>query len=344
MASDIGKPLTGLRKAAILMAVLGSRRAGEMISRCALDQPELERLAVEMARLSEVDQPTREAVAREFTQLVGSPGSSTGGPRFAEEVLTQVVGQAAASDMVRRAGRRRGARPFASFADLSAKQLLDILRDESPQATAVVLRYLPRKQAGEVLSGLPEETRPEVVMGLLKGGEPCPEALQRMEGALAQRAASLGGWEAAERAETTGGPRTLVEVLNQADIAVETSVLESLAQRDPELAAQVRESMFIFEDLPRLDPRAIQTVLREVEPADLAMAMKGASEAIKKIVSENLSENAAAGLREDLESLGPVRKRDVHAGQQKVVMVVRARLSEGKISLRQEEEAEEMIA
>ncbi len=132
-----------------------------------------------------------------------------------------------------------------------------------------------------------------------------------------------------------------METLNYADLSVETAVLEALAKRDPELGEQVRESMFIFEDLPRLDPRTLQMLLRQVEASDLALALKGASDEIKKVIFENLSENAAAGLKDDFESLGPVRRRDVYEAQQNVVMRVRELADEGKISIRQEEEEEE---
>jgi flagellar motor switch protein FliG len=344
VTTDASKPMSGVRKAAVLLLMLGSKRAAEMISLCDLQSPEVERLAMEMASLREVDEQTRQAVAREFSQQVSRASAVGGGPRFAEEVLVHLLGQEAAADVIRRAARPRSRRPFASLVSLAARQLSDVLREEHPQVTAVVLRYLPRKQAGEVLSALPDDLRIEVVMRLVKGGEPCPETLQRMELALADKATAVAGWEAGEQAHSTAGPRALVEILNQADIAVENAVLESLAQRDPELGEQVRESMFIFDDLPRLDPRALQMVLREVDALDLAMALKGAAEPIRKVIFENLSENAAAGLREDLQSLGPVRRRDVYAAQQKIVMAVRARVSEGKISIRQEREEEEMVA
>ncbi len=348
MAGESGEELTGLRKAAVLAVMLGPEKAAEAISHSKLGQPEIERLAGEVARLEGVDEATQQAVAEEFRQLAAAGESQPQGVAAAEELLRRALGPEKAAEVMPWVRPRRSGRPFASLAQLEPRRLLDALREEQPLATAVVLRHLPRRVAGEVLSGLPEEVRMDVVMHVAKGGEPFGEGLRQMESALGRKAAALGaggtGEEETEEA-ATAGPRALVEILNQADLSVENAVLEALVERDPELGEQVRESMFVFADLPRLDTRAVQMAVREVEASDLALALKGASEEIKNLVFENLSENAAAGLKEDLESLGRVRRRDVYSAQEKVVVAVRTLADEGKINIRQEteEEEEEMV-
>lgn len=335
--------LVGLRKAAVLMVLLGPGRAAEVLARCHLDSADLERLAFEIARLGEVSAETRRAVAEEFSRLLAASAAGVGGAAFAQELLARMFGHQEAARLVSGLAGRRTQRPFAELAELSAVQLVELLRGEAPQVVAVVLRYLPRPRAAEVLAGLAPEARTEVVLRLLRGGEPSQEVVSLMGRALRQRAASLAHWEAAGEVSGAGGPRALVEILTHTDLAVGNAVLESLAVTDPELGEQVRESMFVFEDLPRLDPRSLQEVLREVEAADLALALKGAPEVVRQAVFENLSENAAAGLREDLDSLGPVRRRDVYAAQQKLVDLVRERMREGSITLRQEDAAEELV-
>ncbi len=341
--AETSKDLSGLRKAAVLAVVLGPEKAAEAIARCELEEPEVERLAAEVARMKGVDEGLRRTVVQEFAKL-SAGGEAVEGLEAAHDLLRHTLGSKKADQVMSRVRQKRSARPFSSLAHLDATQLLEVLRDEGPQVLAVVLGHLPRKKAGQVLSGLPEEARIEVVMRLAKGGEPFAEALRKTEEVLVGRASGLGTDQKSDEemeGATTSGPRAVVETLNHADLSVETAVLEALVERDPELGEQVRESMFIFEDLPRLDPRTLQMVLRQVEASDLSLAMKGASDEIKKVVFENLSENAAAGLKEDLESLGPTRRRDVYEAQQKVVMRVRELADEGKISIRQEEEEEE---
>jgi len=341
--AETSKDLSGLRKAAVLAVVLGPEKAAEAIARCELEEPEVERLAAEVARMKGVDEGLRRSVVQEFAKL-SAGGEAVEGLEAAHDLLRHTLGSKKADQVMSRVRQKRSARPFSSLAHLDATQLLEVLRDEGPQVLAVVLGHLPRKKAGQVLSGLPEEARIEVVMRLAKGGEPFAEALRKTEEVLASKASALGTDQRLDeemKGATTSGPRALVETLNYADLSVETAVLEALAERDPELGEQVRESMFIFEDLPRLDPRTLQMVLREVEASDLSLAMKGASDEIKKVVFENLSENAAGGLKEDLESLGPTPRRDVYEAQQKVVMRVRELADEGKISIRQEEKEEE---
>ncbi len=347
MAAETARELSGLRKAAVLAVMLGPEKAAEAIARGELQEYEVERLAAEVARLQGVDENTRRTVVQEFGRLAALDGGVRG-IDAAHELLRRALGAKKADQIIAQVKQKRPGRPFASLAQWESPALLEVLRDEPLQIVAVVLGYLPREKAGQVLSGLPEAARTEVVMRMAKGGEPFAEALRQMEAALIRKATAIGGGDrtAGEAvAMSTSGPRAVVETLNHADLSVETAVLKALAEQDPELGEQVRESMFIFEDLPRLDSRTLQMVLRQVEASDLALALKGASTEIAKVVFENLSENAAAGLKEDLESLGPVRRRDVYEAQQKVVMQVRELADEGKINIRQEgKEEEDLIA
>ncbi len=346
MATDTARELSGLRKAAVLAVMLGPEKAAEAIARGELQEYEVERLAAEVARLQGVDEATRRMVVQEFGRLT-STDSGVRGIEAAHELLRHALGAKKADQIIAQVRQKRPGRPFASLTQWDAPVLLEVLRDEPLQIVAVVLGYLPREKAGQVLSGLPEAIRTEVVMRMAKGKEPFAEALRQMEVALVRKATAVGASDRTSEAVTlsASGPRAVVETLNHADLSVETAVLKALAEQDPELGEQVRESMFIFEDLPRLDSRTLQMVLRQVETADLALALKGASNEITKVVFENLSENAAAGLKEDLESLGPVRRREVYEAQQKIVMKVRELADEGKINLRQEgKEEEDLIA
>lgn len=345
MSSGPAEQMSGVRKAAVLAALLGPEKTADLLSRSGVDRERIEAVAAEVAMLSRVDEQARKAVRSEFVRLAKAQGAGLAGRRAAAEILARTLGPEAADEVLRRLNARRPSPPFSSLAGLSPAQIVHALRGEQPRAIAVVLRHLPRALAGAVLSALAGDVRDDVVMCLARGDGPLHDALTEMEKALQRRVIGPTD-EAGSGAELAAapGPRTLVEILSHADLSVENMVLEGLAQRDPELGEKVRESMFIFDDLPRLDPRALQLALREVDAADLALALKGAREEVRQAVFANLSENAAAGLREDLEGLGPVRRRDVYAAQQKIVLAVRALADAGKINIRQQgEEAEEII-
>jgi flagellar motor switch protein FliG len=343
MTAEITEQMTGLKKAAILLVMFGPEKAAEVLSRCNFAAPEMESLASEMARVEKVDEKVRAALSEEIKKMADSSGAKSGGVHFAADVISRIYGPEKAAAMMEKLGPKVTAKPFASLANVGIPQLLEAIREEQPQAIAILLRYLPRQKAGEFLAGLPDEARIEVVMRLVRAKEPHREALTRMEDAIKQKVRNFTGADpqAVESKSGVGGARTLVEILNQADITVENMVLAGLAQKDPELGKQVRDSMFVFEDIPTLDPRQLQVVLREIESKDLGVALKGASEEISNAVFENLSENATAALKEDLEALGRVRKKDVNAARQKILTTIRQMMEEGKISLRQEETAGE---
>ena len=338
--------MTGLRKAAVLLLMLGTKNAADVLARCNLRMTDLERLAGEVAGLREVPPPVRKAVAEEFKGLSNTGFIEARGADFAKELLTLVLGDEQGATILSRFEAREATAPFIALSDMSPKDLVEVVKDEQPQVIAIVLRHLPRKAGAELISGLGEEERTQVVLNFVKGGEPSPDATKVVGQALLRKASSMGGWDGKPKAEeAAGGPRALIEILNSADLEVEKSVLDSLTAIDPELGNEVRESMFVFEDLPRLDSRALQLILREVDPSDLTLSIKGAPEEVRKVIFENLSENTAAGIKEDLETLGPVRRRDVMKAHQNVVNVVRQMADDGKVNIRATtEDTDEMVA
>jgi flagellar motor switch protein FliG len=331
--------LSGPTKAAILAAALGPQKAAAAVASAGLKQTEIERLAGEIAGLDDIEAATRQAVVQEFITAVTNGANARDSWHVAQEFLGQVLGPDRAPEAVKRMRPRRNGKPFAFLSEISAAQLAELLRYEQPQVVAIVLRHAPKKRAGEVLSMLPDELRVESVMRLVKANEPSHETLMRIDAVLRKRLSRFaeGPQQAVEEEKPAeDGARLLVEILNHAKIDVERAVLKSLTDRAPELGEQVRASMFIFEDIPNLEARALQTALREIDTGDLARALKGAGEEIKTAVFENVSTNAAEMLKEELETIGRVRRSDVHEAQQKVVMAVRAMIDEGKIDMRRD--------
>jgi len=196
-----------------------------------------------------------------------------------------------------------------------------------------VLSHLPAEKAAAILGSLPQEQQGEIAARIAMIDSAAPELAEQLEKVLQTRFSSGAGMGRA-----VGGAKALVEILNNADRTTERTVLEALAERKPELADDVRKMMFVFEDLITLDSRTVQRVLREVENDDLRVALKGASDEIKQLVFQNVSERAAQSLKEDLELTGPVRVRDVEAAQQRIVAVVRRLVHAGEVVLKSTDE------
>ncbi|HPP73933.1 MAG TPA: flagellar motor switch protein FliG [Armatimonadota bacterium] len=326
-ARDI-KDLTGLEKASILLVALGTNIAAQVFKH--LTESEIERLSAQIIKLENVDRELMDAVIGEFEQLVtNSMAGAQGGKDFAAQVLEQVVGGEKASELLVKAGSPVYNRPFESLWGIDTSHLARMLSKEHPQVAALVLTYLPSEKAAAVLSEFTEELQTEVAHRICMTTEPDPEALAAIEEALQVKASAF-----TDKPAVTAGPKALVEILNSVTRPTERNVLETLANQDPNVAEEVRSMMFVFEDLPKLEDRTVQVVLREIDQEDLRLALKGADDVLKDLIFKNMSERAAEMLKEDLELITNVRAKDVEAAQQKIVYVVRRLLASGEAMLR----------
>lgn len=323
--------LTGIEKAAVLLIALGRDKSAEVLSQ--LTPEEVHRLSQQMAQIPYVRPEMRDTVLGEVGKLVATSDYSEGGMDYVQQVLEKALGTQKASRIMEGMSRDQRARPLESLAEVNADQLVGALRGEHPQTTALVLCHLPADKAAAVLGSLSAEKQGEVAARIAAIDQAAPEMAEQLEKVLQTRFSS-----GVTTGRSTGGARALVEILNNADRTTERTVLEALAERKPELADDVRKMMFVFEDLTTLDERTVQRVLREVENDDLRIALKGASDEIKQLAFQNMSERAAQSLKEDLELTGPVRVRDVEAAQQRIVAVVRRLVQAGEVILKSAEE------
>jgi flagellar motor switch protein FliG len=310
-------PVSGARKAAVLMAALGSERAANVLQR--LSDEEIESVSMEMARLESVGSETTQSVFTEMAEAgLGDPGAR-GGVEFAREVIERALGPERAGELLGRIAGPAEARPFEFLARVPVERIAALLRGESHQIVALVLANLPGGSAAAVLSKLPDPSQPDIALRIARMGETAPAVIEQLEQALRER---LG--RSAERHYThAGGARALAGILNHADRSLERNVLENLSTEDEELAEEVRGMLFVFEDLVKLEERAVQQVLREVDQKDLVLALRGADDDVKEIVTSNMSERGAAMLKEEMEISQPQRKRDVDEAQSRIVAVVR---------------------
>jgi flagellar motor switch protein FliG len=328
-------PVTGARKAAVLMAGLGSERAASVLQR--LREEEIESLSVEMARLRQVGAETTDSVFSEVAALSGSSSGTAGGIEFAREVIERALGPERAVELLGKIAGPAEARPFEFLRRVPVERIAALLRSESHQMIALVLANLPTSQSAAVLGKLPESMQGDVALRIARMGETTAAVIEQLEHALRQRLNASTDREYA----VAGGTKTLAGILNHADRTLERNVLENLAGTDSELADKVRGMLFVFEDLVKLEERAVQQVLREVDQKDLVLALRGAPEEVKEVVLTNMSERGAAMLKEEMEIQPPQRKSDIDAAQSRIVAVVRRLEEAGTIVIASEEDGEE---
>src|SRR6185295_16248257 len=211
--------------------------------------------------------------------------------------------------------------------------------DEHPQTIALILCHLPPSYGAEIIAGLPSDRQLAVIRRVATMGQTNPEIIQEVERGLESRMSSV----MSQQFEKAGGVPTVAEILNVTDRATERSLLENLAQEDPELVEQIRRLMFVFEDINKFSGKDIQAMLKNVESSQWAMALKGASEPLKEKVLGNMSQRAADLLREEMDYLGPVKLSAVESVQQAIVDIVRRLEDAGEITLSAAEEAEEFV-
>jgi flagellar motor switch protein FliG len=210
-------------------------------------------------------------------------------------------------------------RPFEFLRRIPAEQIVGFLRNEAPQTVALVVASLTSNLAAEVLGYLSDGEQAEISLRIARMGETSPETVRQVENVMREKVAMV----VQQDFTTAGGIKSLAEILNQADRTTERNVLESLSSIDAELCEEVRRLLFVFEDIAKLDDRAIQLILREADQKDLALAMRGVNEEVRTKILANMSERGAQMLSEEMEFQPPQRKRVIEEAQGRIVAIVR---------------------
>lgn len=318
--------LTGPQKAAVLLVHMGRERSAQVLK--ALREAEVEELMAEVARLGDIPSDAVAEVLTEFGHLAQANSYRTqGGLDFAAELLEESLGSARARQVLDRLTASIMDVPFEFLRRADPRQVLSLLQDEHPQTIALVLAHLNSQQAAVVMSGLPDGQQGDVAHRIAVMEQTSPEVVRAVEAVLQRKASSLGGTGDVST-QASGGVQPLVDILSRSDRATEKLILERLEAQDPELAEEVRNRMFVFEDVVNIDDRAIQLVLREIDTKELAVALKGVREDVRSKVLRNMSSRAAEALVEEIDVLGPVRLKTVEEAQTAIVRVIR-RLEEG---------------
>ena len=320
----------GVRKAAILLVMLGEDAASEIYRH--LPPTEIEHISQEIADLKSVDAETALAVLEEFERLVASgEGVTRGGKDYAQKLLVKAFGEEGAKELVRQISltAETSASKLDSLQKADPQQLAKFIEGEHPQTIALILAHLEAKQASTLLMRLPEELRAEAIKRLAQLRQFSPEMAQRVAVVLHKRLEALG--EQSRRAYA--GLRGVADVMNRLDITIAKTILEGIEKEDPKLALSIRNLMFTFEDLLSVPETGIRELLGQMDKKTLATALRGASEELKSYIFKSMSSRAVEMLKEDMEVLGPVKSREMHKAQLEAVAVARKLEAEGKISL-----------
>jgi flagellar motor switch protein FliG len=321
--------LSGAQKSAVLLLSMGPEAAATITQ--SLSPAELENITLEIARLDRVPSEVVDAVIAEWQQMETAVHSvAEGGVDYARRILEQAVGPQKASSILKRIeSQLRESAGFNHLRNADPQQLTNLVQNEHPQTIALLLAHLEPAQAAGVLADLPLELAGTVLYRIARMEKVLPEVLQVLEH-------SFGGDAVVNLARdltAAGGLESVAAVLNLMSGTAEKELLENIGRQEPELSEAIKNLMFVFEDIQKLDDRAVQRLLRDVQTRDLALAMKGASEGLRQRVFSLLPQRAANALREEIDLLGPVRLRDVEHAQSEVVKMVRALEEAGEISI-----------
>ena len=323
--------LTGLRKAAILLVLLGDEAASLVYRN--MNQDELQMLTEEISELDYISPQTGALILQEYYRLsVTEEYLAQGGADYARTLLVKAFGDDGAKQLLEQVESYQAARAtnLDSLQRADPQQLMMFVEGEHPQTIALVLAHLGLKLASEVLLLLPEKTRAEVVRRLAEMHQFSPEMVQKIALVLNKKLKALGE----QNRRAYGGIKAVADMLNRVEPATAKTILEGIEQDDPKLALSIRNFMFTFEDFLSVPESSMRELLSHLDKKTLAMSLKGASEDMRNHVFKTMSSRASQMLKEDMEALGPVRSREVTTTQQEIVQQARKLEADGKITLK----------
>ncbi len=331
--------MSNSQKVAALLVALGPQVASQIMKNIS-EEGEVEHLALEIASLNKITPELLNDILEEFYALFQASGYlASGGVSYARTVLEEAYGSAEADKILERLVATLQTNPFDFFNNADPAQLATSFQNENAQLVALVLAYLKPDRSAAILGGLPTDMQTEVATRIAEMDRTNPEVLREVERILESKFSSV----VTADFSLAGGVESLAEILNRADRSTEKLILDNLENEDPEVAEQVRELMFVFEDLVHIDDRSIQRILREVETKDLGLALKGVGDDVRDKILKNMSERASAMLADDMEFMGPVRSADVQEKQTFIVSVIRSLEASGEIQISRGTDEDEFI-
>jgi flagellar motor switch protein FliG len=323
--------IPGVRKAAIVMVMIGDEASSSLLRE--LDEDEVQQISQEIARVHALTPEEAEGILDEFYQMmIAHDYVLKGGVEYARKVLTSAFGADTAKRMLDRMMKQLGneSLSFDALQKTDPQQLAKFIHSEHPQTIALILSHLNPSQAAGLLESLPTEMRPDIAVRMANLDQISPDIIQKIASVIGLKLKALGETSR----ESYGGIDAVAEMLNRLDSTISRDVLESMDRAAPQLVEQIRHLMFVFEDLLLLDVNAIKEVLGKVDRKILAVALKGTSEKMKTHMLQGMSQRGADMMREDMDSSGPIKIKEVEAAQQQIIAVVRQLEAAGVVSLK----------
>ena len=327
------------QKVAALLIALGPSTASEILKNIK-DDDLLEQLTLDIANLGKVSDEDLNDVLSEFKAVFQAKNFvASGGVNYAKQLLAQAYGDAEASKMLEKVNSMVNTNPFYFLNEADPQQLANTFATENPQLLALILAYIRPELAAQVLSFLPPDIQAVVSMKIADMTPTNPEILSTIEDIVERKFSAL----LVQDFSKAGGVEALANILNCCDRGTEKNIMEWLDIENQEMAQQVRDLMFVFEDIIILDDRAVQRLLREIDTKELATALKGTKDEIKEKIFKNMSERARQMLQDDMEYLGPVRAKEVQDAQTNVVSAIRTLEASGEITITRASVEDELI-
>jgi flagellar motor switch protein FliG len=318
----------GVEQAAILLLTLGEQDAAQVLKH--LGAKDVQRVGAAMAQLTGISREEVSQVLGEFSSRVDRQTSfGVDSDEYVRRVLTEALGNDKAGSVIDRILKGRSSRGLEAIKWMEPKAVAEMLRYEHPQIISIVLSYLEPEQAAEVLAALPENMRADVIMRVATLDGVHPSALNELDEVLEKQFSGNAG----SKASGFGGPKAAAEMMNLVGAAAEGKIFEEINKVDAPLSQQLQDLMFVFDDLESIDDRGMQELLREIPGDKLILALKATGEELKQKFFKNMSERAAAMLKDDLEAKGPVKLSEVEAAQKEILVTARRLGEEGRVQL-----------
>ena len=318
--------INGAQRAATVIAAMGAENAANVYK--FLNEEDIEKLTYEVSKLAYIDITTADDILTEYYELCLTQKVITeGGVTYARDILEKAFGENSAQQLMDKVTKSLKVKAFDFMRKADAKNMLAIVQNEHPQTIALILSYVRADQASMVLSELPKDKRVDVVERIAKMDSASPEVIKALEATLEKKFSTIVTTDMAE----VGGINYIADVLNHVDRSTEKFIFDELTVRDPDLVNDIRQKMFVFEDILTLDEASIQRFIRDVDSKDLAIAIKGTSPDVAAVLYANMPQRMQDSIQSDIEYLHNVRLRDVEEAQQRIVAIIRRLEEEGEL-------------
>ncbi|MCO5252504.1 MAG: flagellar motor switch protein FliG [Candidatus Kapabacteria bacterium] len=310
--------LSGRQKAAVLLMSMDIDVAAKVFRE--LEMKEVEQIAVEISHLRDLPPNVVEDVIEEFYELMTAQSFMVeGGIEYAQILLEKTYGVERAREIIEKIRVLTTVRGFNILKKADPQQLASFLSKEHPQTIALILSHLPPDQSAEVLAEFKDDIRTETIMRIATIGKVSPQLVSEIEFVVDEIAEATLSQNLAQ----AGGAQLVANILNKSVTGIAKSMLENIEEKRPDMAIEIKRLMFLFEDIILIDDKSIQRILRDVDKKDLALSLKVADEKIRTKIFKNMSERAAAVVKEELEFMGPVKLKDVEGAQMRIVDVIK---------------------